>query len=121
MKALTFLTLLLTFVSVSACANKPSTQETARFIVAFNDAETHQQALNNKPAIIYQWKELTNAHIEFIRTLSGHSWVVAVTASSKEGFIQKLGALPNIKYVEEDQVIQISPIERPSAPGIRIH
>ena len=121
MKTLTFLTLLLTFVCVSACANKPSYQETARFIVAFNDAETQQQALKNKPAIITQWKERTDAHIEFIRTLSGHSWVVSVTSPSKDSFIRKLAALPDIKYIEEDQVVQISPIERQSVPGIRIH
>ncbi|MCG8668299.1 MAG: hypothetical protein MI867_02715 [Pseudomonadales bacterium] len=120
MKKLSYSALMLMFfLPLVACAAQNQTQETARFIIAFQDAKAQAAAMTNQDAVINEWQRLTQSRIEFIRTLSGHNWVVSATVPSKALFIEKVAALENIKYVEEDQVIQISPIERPGYVPVR--
>lgn len=121
MKTISRLPILFIFFSMFACANPSEVQkqETARFIVAFNSPALFTAAEPKRDSIIAKWEKLSNSHITFVKTLSGHSWVVSATTPSKASFIEKLQALDDIKYVEEDQIIQVSPIERPGA--IRVH
>lgn len=119
MKTIKHIPLLFIFFSMLACANQNESQESARFIIAFKSEVLFEAAENNRESVIAAWEKQSNSHIEFIRTLSGHSWVVSATTPSKASFIERLQLLDDIKYVEEDQIIQVSPIERPG--GIRVH
>lgn len=119
MKRVKRIPLLFIFFSMFACASQSESQESARFIIAFKSETLFKAAESNRESVIAAWEKQSNSHIKFIRTLSGHSWVVSATAPSKASFIEKLQLLDDIKYVEEDQIIQVSPIERPGA--IRVH
>lgn len=104
--------------SLPACAKQPQPEPSLRLIVGFTSSEQHDQALQNKAATLASWQAACSAgDIQFIRSLSGRSWVVELKGAS-ETTIEKLQQLPDVQYVEKDQIIQVSPVER---YPVRVH
>lgn len=120
MKPTAVFSLLLTFFTISACAGQQESQPAYRFIVGFISAEAHNQAQASQQQTLQQWQTITDSRITFIRSLSGKSWVITTDAKDKTLFADALRSLDAVEYVEEDQVMQISPIERQPRP-VRVH
>ncbi len=112
---------------LNACASgdqpAPSSSENPnqnlRLIVGFSDQQQHDSALADKEATLQQWQTASGAsRLDYLRTLTGKAWVITVEGADASTVINSLQTLDGIDYVEEDQVIRISPIEnRPAAPA----
>lgn len=103
-----------------ACASSKDPSSSYQFIVGFVSPDAQDNADQHRQDTLQQWQSITQTEITFIRKLGDSSWVIRAATEAKSQFIEQLSTVPTVKFVEEDQVIRISPIEQPKYP-VRVH
>ncbi|MDX1695498.1 MAG: hypothetical protein R3208_17170 [Ketobacteraceae bacterium] len=111
--------------SMTGCASQDQAdpEHNNRYIVGFVSLEVHDEALQQRDATLASWRQVSGAgSIHYLRTVTDKAWVVRMEGTEPDKFINALQQLDTVQYVEKDQIIRISPIEKqPSGSPVRVY
>ena len=125
--------ILLGCLPIHGCASGPESAPTkaiqVRFLIAFKSTALRTAAQQQIDKKLATWQNLCHCDVQFIRSIAKDLWLVEAGISyeddvslpkAKKIFREKISAQADIRYVEEDQVMKLLPIEQPKYP-VRVY
>ena len=125
--------ILMSCLSINACATDTESiqqkTEKVRFLIGFLSKTHRANAQQQRQSTLESWQSLCSCNIQYLRSMSIDLWLIEVEIhytdeltlrKAKQNVQPQITSQDNIRYVEEDQIIQLDPIEQPKYP-VRVH